>query len=456
MNRFSSIFSIIIMLTLSCQSSAQSDNSPWRLDDALSTPHWFSLSGIHRTRMENLNNQYRNNFNGGDQALVFRTNVFAKLNFDRIRFTGEMMDSRATLTDSGTPLNTTIVNPLELLQAHVEIPFENFLQIGSKSTIRGGRITMDVGSRRFVARNRFRNTINGFTGIDWKWNSANNESLRLFYTLPVQRRVSGDIQDNDARIDKEHKENRFWGVYVSKQNLLPDINGEAFIFGLHEKDISGELNTRNRRIYTPGFRLFKKPAKNQFDYQVETALQFGESRSSATATQDLDHFAYFYRFEAGYSFDVAWSPRLLLQYDFASGDDDPNDADNNRFDTLFGARRFEYGPTSIYGAFARSNINTPGIRLKLKPANNIDSFFALRGFWLASNDDIWTTAGFGNAAGQSNSYIGTQIEARVRWNIAPKNILLEAGAAHLFAGDIMDAANRDDATYVYSQAILHF
>ena len=66
-----------------------------------------------------------------------------------------------------------------------------------------------------------------------------------------------------------------------------------------------------------------------------------------------------------------WSPRLIFQYDYASGDDDPNDADNNRFDTLYGARRFDFGPTGIYGPFARANLSTPGMRIKLKPAANM-------------------------------------------------------------------------------------
>ena len=82
--------------------------------------------------------------------------------------------------------------------------------------------------------------------------------------------------------------------------------------------------------------------------------------------------------------------------------------------------------------------------------------FALRGFWLASADDAWTTAAISNPAGQSENYIGTQIETRLRWDILPRNIRLEAGAAHIFAGDLMDQAGKKDVSYVYTQAVFSF
>ena len=447
----------MLVLFSSIMSSVNAVDAPWRIQNALSFPTWFSLSGQHRTRFENLGEQFRTTENGGDQVLVLRTLVLAEMDFDKIKFAAEMEDSRSYLGDDGTPLSASVVNPLELLQAYVDIPTNNLFLDGSKSHLRGGRMTMDVGSRRLVSRNRFRNAINAFTGADWQWTGPEKQQFRLFYTLPIQRRDSGNILDNDARFDKEHTGVRFWGVYYAPANLPWGDHREVYLFGLNEDDVKG-WQTRNRDLYTPGFRIYREPAKNKFDYQIESVFQFGKSRSSTSAANvtDLDHFAHFQHIEVGYTFNANWSPQLLLQYDYASGDDDPDDNDNNRFDTLYGARRFDFGPTGIYGPFARSNLSTPGIRLKLKPDANLTSFISLRGFWLADDDDAWTTTGIRNAPGESDSYIASQIEIRVRWELIPKNLRIEGGVAYLFAGDLMDNAGKDDTTYFYTQAVVWF
>ena len=54
---------------------------------------------------------------------------------------------------------------------------------------------------------------------------------------------------------------------------------------------------------------------------------------------------------------------------------------------------------------------------------------------------------------------GQQVELRVRWRPLPGNVLLEAGYAHLFAGEFIDRApnsNGGDSNYVYTQLRLDF
>lgn len=447
------------LLVVAC-SSAYAQKEPWRLEKALDLPEWLTFSAEHRTRYEVLDEQYRRAVNGqpgngGDQAIVSRTLAHLKVDLKSIRFGAEMMDARIALADSGTASNsnrltTNIANPLELLQAYVELPMDNLLLEGSKSLLRAGRITIDAGSRRLVARNRYRNTINAFTGVHWQW-QADGRKMDAFYTLPVRRLVDGDIRDNNPRFDREYTQIRFWGLYYS-QPLFDSANKvEGFLLGLNEKD-TPDWVTRQRELYTFGLRSWRKPATAQFDYQLETSYQLGESKASSKATTTLDHRAHFHHAELGYSFNADWSPRLILQYDYASGDDNPNDGQNNRFDTLYGGRRFDFGPTSIYASFARNNISSPGLRLAFKPQKQLSAMMALRGFWRASTNDAWTSAGING----SHPYIGTQVEARLRWQVIPGNLKVEGGVAHIFAGDLMDEADKQDSTLGYVQATITF
>jgi hypothetical protein len=447
-----------LSLLICCASlTVNAADTPWRLGPSLGLPSNLSLTGQHRMRYETLDGQFRNGRAGGDQALMFRTSLLAEINFDRFKIGVEGLDSRAALADAGTPLGNTDVNPLDLLQAYIELPVADLFVNGSNSTLRGGRMTIDLGSRRLVARNSFRNTINAFTGVDWQWTGPGQDRFRAFYTLPVQRLVDGSPLDNDPEFDRQDTDVQLWGLYYAPARLPWGDPGEVYLLGLHEDD-STDLQTGNRDIETMGIRLYRQPAAGRFDYQLESIYQLGESRATAATSDvaDLDHFAHFQHAEIGYTFASPWSPQLLLQYDYASGDDRGGDGDNNRFDTLFGARRFEYGPTSLWGAFGRANLSTPGMRLNLKPAEKLSAFVALRGFLLADSDDAWTTAGIRNPSGSGESFIGTQVEASLRWDIIPKSVQVELGGAYLSAGDLMTGANKGDSSYFYSQWVLSF
>lgn len=444
-----------LVLLASAPGGARAGSAPWRIDDLL--PKRLSLSFQTRVRYEYLFNQFRAGTTGNDDILVLRTLVHGRVRAaDWLTVGAEMIDARAYLQQ--IPVSTGIVNTFDLLQGYAELtaswPF------GGSSTLRGGRLTMDVGSRRLVARNRFRNTINAFTGLDWQWQGEGQRRARAFWTLPIQRLpfLPDETADNEPGFDEESLDVQFWGFFYA--DALPGGHrGEVFAFGLYEKD-SEDRPTRNRRLGTPGVRLWKPPATRRLDYMLESVIQFGQSRATAASRRDLDHFAHFHHLEVGWSFDAPWSPRLLAQFDYASGDRDPDDGRNGQFTTLFGARRFDFNPTGIYGPFFRANLVTPGLRLRLRPAENVTSFVSVRAFWLAERRDAWVGSGLRDPTGRSGSYLGTQIEMRVRWDLFPGNLRLEAGWAHLFAGGFRDDAPRSngqgDVTYLYTQATLRF
>ncbi len=459
----SALVVIVAMIMLAAAAPRAPAAAPWRLATAADLPPWLHLSGSHRTRYETLGGQFRAARDGGDQMLALRTIILTELRGEALRAGIEIIDSRAFLDDSGSPLSTTMINPAELLQGYLAWSRDDVLLAGDHSELRAGRLTLDVGSRRLVARSLYRNTINTFTGVEWRWSDAQGRSLQAFYTLPVNRKPNtfDALHDNRIEFDEEDTEVRLWGLHYDLALMPGGHRGDVYLLGLNEADADGRP-TRNRELYTPGLRLYRPHAPGRVDYLVEAALQFGESRQTTAATdrRDLDHLAHFEHVEIGYTWAHAWSPRLKAEFDYASGDDSPTDGDNDRFDPLFGARRFEFGPTGIYGPFARSNLLSPGLRLHAAPLANVRLMLAWRGFWLASARDAWTTTGLRDPSGATGSFIGQQVEMRLRWEVVPGNYRFEAGAACLVDGEFMRDApaspRQGDALYGYTQFLMRF
>ena len=452
-----------VVVSIAClvalEPSARAEQMPWRVGNALELPQWLTLDAESRIRFAHLTSQYRTSAGGSSSALSMRSRVSASVSANAFRAGLELLDSRV-YSSSETPLNTTHGNPVDILQAYLGVQTSSFIRFGDELKLRAGRLTMDLGSRRLVARNRYRNTINSFTGVDIEWKNPKRHIARFFALVPVRRRPEdpSSLRRNQIKLDKENLDAFLAGVLYSVPSLIEENTLlEVFLVSLTETD--GKQQSRNRRIFTPGFRFMRKPAPNRIDGELEGMLQVGTTRTTGanSDTDDLDHLAYFAHAEVGYTFSAPWQPRLAFQYDFASGDRNPNDGKSNRFDTLFGARRFDFGPTGIYGAFARTNINTPGLRVRLAPTSAIDGFVAHRLFWLAAKRDTWTTSGLQDPTGESGRFIGQQIEGRARFQIVPGNVRLETGAAYFIPGSFAKNAATsptETALLFYTQLVL--
>jgi len=452
------IFALIKLVIILFSSSPL--YAKWTLDDAI-MPKSFSLQVNHRTRYEFMDNEFRANQSGLTDVINFRTLVNGRVQLPAgFTIGGELQDSR-TLSDGNVLLNTTIVNSAELLRGYLEFNRPDTMR--GNLTVQAGRMTLDVGSRRFVARNGFRNTINSFTGVDINWQGNKDFAglhLRGFWTMPVYRLPESDEQlhHNTAVFDEEDFDVQLWGLFTA-HDFSNIGRGELFLLGLHEKNASNRPS-RNRQLYTPGFRILKTPASSSIDYEFESAFQVGRSHASPVSTRLLDHFAHFHHVAIGYTFPVVWSPRMAALYDFASGDDHPDDGKNGRFDTLYGGRRFDLGPTGIFGAFARVNMHAPGVRVELKPHARVTASMNYRAYWLASKKDAWGVTGVRDPSGQSGRFIGSQFDAQAQWQVLPGNLMVEAGYARLISGEFIhnapNAGHHGDTNYFYTQAVINF
>ena len=456
---------IVLLLILSSLYCVRAFSAPLKTLSLFDGKHrstdWISVEGSHRVRYQALNSQFRSGRSGSDQALSLRTTILTKFNLEDFNLVVEGIDSRVYLDDRGTPLNSTMVNAFDLLQAYAEIKTKRWVPRG-ESSLKLGRFTIDAGSRRLVARNKFRNTINSFTGLEWNWKLNKNEKLQIFFTLPVQRMPTSAnrLDSNSLFVDREYPEIKFWGLYYYLDYLPLSLAGEVYIVGLHEND-GDDIETRNSGLYTPGFRIYRKRPGKGFDYLLEVAFQFGEKRQTSNPIdeRDLDHFAHFEHFELGYNFENSFSTRISFEFDYASGDRKSNNGESGRFETLFGARRFDFGPTGIFGPFARANTLSPGVRMNMKFTEELTLMAAFRSYWLASKHDSWVKANLRDPEGESGPFLGHQLEARLRYNPLFAKYRFEFGVACLDEGRYRQNftnSKNTNSLYGYGQISFNF
>lgn len=341
---------------------------------------------------------------GGDQALALRTSILSQLKAPAGRLVVEMLDARQYLQDSGSSINKTMVNPFDILQAHLRRDARELIP-GGNSMVRVGRETLDLGNRRLIARNAFRNTINSFTGIDWLWSAEGGGSVRAFYFLPVRRLFEGTaaLRENDLEWDTQSFDQQLYGFYGEHPRLPGEVRVEAYYLRLKEE--SG-YDLRDRQLHSPGVRIFRAPKAGQWDFEWESTYQFGQSRlGTDLRLSPLDHEAFLEHFTLGFTFETPWQPRVSVRYDYASGDSDPTDGDNGRFDTLFGARRFEFGTTGIYGSVSRANLNSPDYSISVKPRLDFDLSLSQSLLWLAEARDGLAGAGVRDFGGGLRSFV---------------------------------------------------
>ncbi|MEX2493610.1 MAG: alginate export family protein [Nitrospirales bacterium] len=394
------------------------------LKTALRLPDWVDLGIENRTRFESLDHPWRSTASVGggrtDSQVALRSRVRLGLGGNGpIRFLFEGQDSRVYGDEIGGFVNNTTVNEWDILQLFGSWTAENLLGSGLRTDLHFGRMTLDVGSRRFIARNDFRNTANAFDGLHWQIAKDKRWRVRAFLVEPVIR--------DEVQLDEQNKNFLLWGVYL-ENHQIPWMKFNVFYYGLNDQRFAD--NNLHRTYGTYGLRLFKSSAKSEFDYEFEGAVQVGH-------LGQVDHFAYNPHAHVGYTFDVPWSPRFLVLYTYVSGTRTPGGSQSETFDPLFGARRFDLMPTGIFGPFLRSNISSPGWRLIVRPAKSWKVQLKHRFWYLAQSRAENGGILLQDPTGSAGNYLGHDLEFRVQWMIS-HNLDFDVGYVHWFKGSYFD------------------
>ena len=176
--------------------------------------------------------------------------------------------------------------------------------------------------------------------------------------------------------------------------------------------------------------------------------------------------------QGGYTFADAWAkPRLGLEFDYGSGDDNPHDGTHGSFENLFPTNHKFYGSMDLVSL---QNIEDAGINLTLKPHPRLSLAFMGNFLWLAETHDNFYTVtgaprggvaatpgtGYGINPNYSN-YVGSELTAIAGW-AATRFAQLEAGYGHFFHGDYISQTwsapgfGARDADFIYAQLNVKF
>lgn len=397
----------------------------------------LDLSGTVRLRYEAIANQPRTGYDREDDLVNLRTTLLAKYQSGPFTVAAELWDSRVYGEDDGTPVTTGEVNALEFVQAFVGWKGS----IGStKVSAQAGRFTLNLGSRRLVGADEYRNTTNGYTGLRLDLADTKGLTATAIYVLPQQRRPDdlNSLRDNAVAFDHEGFDLVLWGGTLAKAKAVGPVTVEASFYHLGERDQLGRP-TRDRSLDTYGGRLIRDPASGKFDGEMEVLHQSGSISASMTpgaAPQSVS--AWFAHAAAGYTFPGALKARVSVQYDRASGDH--AGGSYGRFDTLYGMRRADLAPAGLYNAVGRANISTPGAKIEIAPSPRWDAFVTYHALWLAESTDSFSTTGVRDASGRSGAFAGYQFDGRFRWWIRPAALRVELDGVLLAKGRFLAEA----------------
>ena len=463
-------------LTLFPQAVGASSGTSARGGDSL--PEWLSFNGEARIRYETLDNQFRANGQGGDQLLALRTLLHVEANTPffsdsrpatrSVSWGLEVQDSRTYLGDAGTTLSSSFTNPLDVLQVYARInqmpgPFG----AGSESRLTLGRQTISISSKRQIERVSYANVIKSYTGAYFTSEFNDGDQIHALYVVPIDRRP-GDrdgLLRNQTEWDREQWGRQISGLHYIKKNIAPErvphLQGEAFVYRFDESDTDA-FQTPDRSYTSIGFRLFRQAQLKKWDVDIEAVYRRGTRYGSIDPddTKSLKVRASMLIAALGYTFDMPWQPRISLEYYYASGDDDPRDARFGQYERLFGGRRTDLNNTSIHGPMTPANLSAPGFRIRVRPSDRLDGWFQYHAASLASATDSWVIAKRRDYSGDSGTFIGHALDARVRYWLRPKRTRIELGTSALFVGEFAKNASErptgDDTYYAYLQASVYF
>lgn len=340
-----------------------------------------------------------------------------------------------------------------------------------------GRQEMAYGDERLIGAFDWNNIGRSFDAIKLHYTPDNNTWVDAF--------TSRVVVPKDNHFDVSDNYDTFSGLYASTKDVIPWQESQIYFLARNTSRNAPNFETgalaplpSPRDIYTPGFRLKSLPGKLAgFDYGVEAAYQFGRyvavsgTVPNIVPGKSLKQDAYMGHLEGGYTWDVPYSPRVGLEFNYASGDKNAKDNTHGAFDTLFPTTHLI---TGIMDMYALQNVEDLRLNFSIKPTKKFTIFASYRGVWLATPSDSFYLANQtprtgGTVNGHNGyainpsygSFVGTEADVVLTYNFT-SYAQVQGGYGHFFVSDYVKQSlsapgfGAVDANYVYLQTKFTF
>jgi len=360
---------------------------------------WLDVGLEQRFRFEYHENDFTRNIDAQDMPLLLRTRAYVGLTkaLDPFRFVVEVQDSRRG--NSQFAKDDRDVNLVEPIQLYGALYFDKAFGTTLPISIRAGRMAFEQVDRRLVARNNWRNTTNTFQGGRIVWGRPSDPvQVDLFALQPLERQLD--------ELDRAREGLWFFGVVANVRIASPHVVLQPYYFVSKQLPRDG---VNESEVHAPALRGYGLISNTGFDYDASVVLQFGNS-------QGLEHRAFGFTAEVGYTVKLPRKMRLSASYAHATGDRDPDDGRNQRFDRMFGFAR----PFSNNLYFQWENLRTPKVRFEVEPHSRFRLDAGYGAFWLDSPTDRWNNPGLRDKTGASGQFIGQEADVQTRLKVFPQ------------------------------------
>ena len=380
-------------------------------------PSWLRLRAEFRERVEGFDNA---GFTAGRDDMYFlsRVRFTATATGKEVAASVQLQDARVGGKSVG-PTGAPFKAAFDLRQGFIDIG-----KAKAPVAARLGRQEITFGDQRLVGHAGWLNAGRSF------------DAARITFrpkAAQVDVFVGSLVRVLDDEFDKSGNGNRFGGAYVSSGRLVPQGTAEPYVLYRRDTNLRAESGTfGSLDQVTTGARLVGKlPAR--LDYNVEIDLQRG-----SLGPDSLRAWAGHWQIRE--TLAASATPRLIAEYNYASGDADPTDGVRGTFDQLYPTAHDKYGLADQVGW---RNIHHLRGGLELTPFKATPIAVSYHSYWLAERRDALYAASGAPlarvAGGAARTRVGQEIDVQVSRPLFPQ-LALTAGYSHLIPGPFLEQA----------------